>query len=98
MFTLAEIAPVPHGILAWVLVGFVAGYLAEYVTRGDYDVRLDMVGGVAGALVGGFLFGAVATAADGFMASLLGAFLGACAFIVVVRGLVARPPRSDPDR
>jgi uncharacterized membrane protein YeaQ/YmgE (transglycosylase-associated protein family) len=93
MLTFAEIALVPYGILAWLIVGILASLLAEYVTRGDYSVRLDMLGGVAGALVGGFLFGTIASGPDVFVAALMGAFLGAFAFIVALRGLVARPPR-----
>src|SRR5262249_44035992 len=93
MITIAEIALVPYGVLAWVMVGCLAGFLAEYLTRADYSVRLDMVGGVAGALVGGFLFSVIAPGPDAFAPTVLGAFFGACAFIVVLRGLAARPPR-----
>ncbi len=93
MKTFAEIALVPYGVLAWVMVGLLAGLLAEHVTRGDCNVRLDMAGGVAGALVGGFLFGVMATSPDAFAITVLGAFFGACSFIVALRGLVARPPR-----
>ncbi len=94
MITIAEIALVPYGVLAWVMAGALAAYLAEYVTRADYSVRLDMMGGVAGALVGGILFGVIATGPDAFALTVLGAFFGGCAFIVVLRGLVAPPPRA----
>jgi uncharacterized membrane protein YeaQ/YmgE (transglycosylase-associated protein family) len=92
MLILAEIALVPYGVLAWVMAGFLAALLSEYVTRGDYNVRLDMMGGMAGALVGGCLFGAMVNGPDAFAITVLGAFFGACVFIVTLRGLVARPP------
>ena len=45
------------GIIAWLVVGAVAGYLASYLV--DLDERLDIVGyillGIAGAVICGFM-------------------------------------------
>lgn len=44
------------GILSWIVVGLIAGWLAGLVMRGGgYGVVGDMVLGIIGALVGGFL-------------------------------------------
>src|SRR6185436_4310542 len=47
----------PGGILAWLLVGLVAGFLAGQVMKGGgYGIIGDIVMGIIGAFVGGFLF------------------------------------------
>jgi len=44
------------GILAWLIVGLIAGWLAGMVMKGGgYGVVGDIIVGVIGALVGGFL-------------------------------------------
>ena len=48
------------GILSWIIVGLVAGWLAGLIVRGSgYGVLWDIVLGIIGAIVGGFIAGAV---------------------------------------
>jgi len=63
------------------------------VTGGGYGVVIDIILGLAGAFVGGFVFG-LASGSDtgvggdtGFWGSLLVAFLGACLLLIGVRFL-----------
>jgi uncharacterized membrane protein YeaQ/YmgE (transglycosylase-associated protein family) len=46
-------------IIAWIVVGAIAGYLAGFIVKGDerYGVVGHIVLGIVGALVGGFLAG-----------------------------------------
>jgi uncharacterized membrane protein YeaQ/YmgE (transglycosylase-associated protein family) len=46
-------------IIAWLVVGAIAGYLAGFIVKGDerYGVIGHIVLGIVGALVGGFLAG-----------------------------------------
>jgi uncharacterized membrane protein YeaQ/YmgE (transglycosylase-associated protein family) len=46
-------------IIAWLVVGAIAGYLAGFIVKGDerYGVVGHIVLGIVGALVGGFLAG-----------------------------------------
>jgi uncharacterized membrane protein YeaQ/YmgE (transglycosylase-associated protein family) len=46
-------------IIAWLVVGAIAGYLAGFIVKGDerYGVVGHVVLGIVGALVGGFLAG-----------------------------------------
>ena len=48
-------------IIAWLVVGAIAGYLAGFIVKGDerYGVIGHIVLGIVGALVGGFLAGLV---------------------------------------
>jgi len=94
MTIFAEVVLHPGGIVAWLAVGLIAGWLAgKVVTGGGYGVVIDIILGLAGAFVGGFVYGQV-TGSDtgvggdtGFWGSLLVAFLGACLLLVGVRFL-----------
>jgi uncharacterized membrane protein YeaQ/YmgE (transglycosylase-associated protein family) len=49
------------GILSWLVVGAIAGYLAGFLVRGDEGLGVlgHIVLGIVGALVGGFIAGAL---------------------------------------
>jgi uncharacterized membrane protein YeaQ/YmgE (transglycosylase-associated protein family) len=85
------------GILAWLVVGLIAGWLANAVMRGGRgNIVTDIVVGIIGAIVGGFLasqlFG-VANPVNGINAgSIVVAFLGAIVAIAIVRALPGRSP------
>ena len=48
-------------ILAWIVVGAIAGFIASRVVPGDenYGVLGGLIAGIVGAVLGGFLFGAL---------------------------------------
>lgn len=48
-------------IIAWIVLGAIAGYLAGFIVRGDEGLGIigHIVLGIVGALVGGFLAGAL---------------------------------------
>lgn len=78
------------GILSWIIIGLIAGWLAGVIMKGSgYGVLPDIVLGIAGALVGGFLagvmFGIPITGLN--VTTLLIALLGAIIAVAVVRGL-----------
>ena len=51
------------GIFSWIVLGAIAGWLASMiVNRGGEGLFLDIVLGIVGALVGGWIFGALGTA------------------------------------
>jgi uncharacterized membrane protein YeaQ/YmgE (transglycosylase-associated protein family) len=47
------------GLISWLVVGAIAGYLAGLLVKGDESMGVigHIVLGIVGALVGGFLFG-----------------------------------------
>ena len=82
------------GILAWIVLGLVAGFLASLVMRGGgYGVIGDIVVGVIGALLGGWLF-TLLTGQPGVtglnVGSILVAFVGACLLIAILRAVSSR--------
>ena len=83
----------PGGIVAWLVVGLVAGWLAAKVMGGGgYGLFGDIILGLGGALLGGLLFGLLrgddgVVGDAGFWGSIAVAFLGACAFLLGARFL-----------
>ena len=78
------------GLLSWIVVGAIAGWLSGQVMKGrGFGLLGDIIVGVAGGLVGGWLAGElfkVPNAVNGFnLTSILVAFLGAIVLIVVAR-------------
>jgi uncharacterized membrane protein YeaQ/YmgE (transglycosylase-associated protein family) len=45
-----------HGIIAWIIIGVVAGWITGKLMRGEgFGFFVDMIIGILGAMVGGFL-------------------------------------------
>jgi uncharacterized membrane protein YeaQ/YmgE (transglycosylase-associated protein family) len=45
-----------HGIIAWIIIGVVAGWITGKLMRGEgFGFFFDMMIGILGAMVGGFL-------------------------------------------
>lgn len=78
------------GLLAWIIVGLIAGWLAGVVMRGGgYGLIGDIIVGIVGALLGGFLAGAIfgiPNPVNGVnVTSIIIAFLGAVILIAILR-------------
>src|SRR5712691_7703398 len=73
----------PGGIIAWLVVGLIAGWLAGVVMRGGgYGILGDIVLGIVGAFIGGFVFSLVTGGGTaGFWGSIGVAFVGAVILI-----------------
>lgn len=82
----AEINLDPGGIIAWLVVGLIAGFLAGKVMTGSgYGIIGDIFVGLIGAFLGGFLFSFLVAGDFGFWGSIAVAFIGACILIAIVR-------------
>jgi uncharacterized membrane protein YeaQ/YmgE (transglycosylase-associated protein family) len=82
----------PGGLLAWILVGLVAGWLAATLTRGrGFGCLGNIAVGLAGAIVGGFIFQQLDLRGPaGFLGSVLVASIGAALLLVLVYALGGR--------
>ena len=83
------------GILAWIVVGLIAGWLASQVMRGGgYGLIGDIIVGIVGAVIGGFLaatFLKMPNAVNGInVTSILVAFVGAVILIAILRMVSGR--------
>lgn len=80
------------GILSWIIVGLIAGWLAGMVVKGSgFGVLGDIIVGIIGAVIGGLiatnLFGAQGAVNGINLTSILVAFLGAVLALFIVRAV-----------
>jgi len=78
------------GIIAWIVLGLIAGWLAgQFMKGGGYGLVGDIVLGIIGAVVGGFLASTLlGLDVNGFnIMSILIAFVGACIVIAISRAV-----------
>lgn len=80
------------GILSWIVVGLIAGWLAGMVMKGSgFGVVVDIIVGVVGGLLGGWVattFLNVGTGMSGInLESILVAFFGAVVLLLGLRVL-----------
>jgi uncharacterized membrane protein YeaQ/YmgE (transglycosylase-associated protein family) len=78
------------GILSWIVVGLIAGWLAGLVVKGGgYGCIGDIVVGVIGGLLGGWIasyFFHMGDPISGInLPSILVAFVGAVIFVIILR-------------
>ncbi len=73
--------------LIWLaVVGLIAGWAAGRIMKGGgYGVAMDIVLGILGAVVGGWLLGVLGIHAGGFIGTILVAILGAVVLIWITR-------------
>ena len=76
------------GLLIFLAIGAVAGWLAGKLTKGrGFGLLGNIVIGIVGAVVGGFLFGLLGISAGGLLGSIVTATVGAVVLLVIVRTL-----------
>ena len=83
------------GLVTWLIVGAVVGWVASMVVKGKGSGLIgNMVIGVVGALIGGWLAGAVfniENAVSGFnLTTFIVASLGAVLILIIARSLKLR--------
>ena len=78
-----------HGIIAWIIIGIIAGWLTGKLMKGSgFGAIMDMIVGLVGAMIGGFLsshlgFGGVGQ--HGLIMSIVIAVIGAVLLTLVLR-------------
>ena len=73
--------------VTWLIVGLVAGVLASFVMGGGYGLVGDIVIGIVGAFVGGWLFRqlGVSSPISGLGGTIFVAFIGAIVLLFLLR-------------
>jgi uncharacterized membrane protein YeaQ/YmgE (transglycosylase-associated protein family) len=79
----------PGGLLMWLIVGLVAGFLASRVMRGGgYGLIGDILVGVLGALLGGWVSSLLGMGGSyGLIGSIVIAFIGACLLLALLHAV-----------
>jgi len=76
-------------VLTWIVVGLIAGILADWAVKG---IRVGLIGkiivGILGGFLGGWLFGLLnISIGSGFIGDVIAAFVGAVILLLVLRAL-----------
>ncbi len=78
-----------HGLIAWIIIGLIAGWLTGKLMKGSgFGFFMDMVVGLVGALLGGFLashMGIGGVGQHGLIVSIIIATVGAVILTLIVR-------------
>ena len=84
-------------VIFWIIVGIVAGFCAKAVVPGEGPGGIlgDLIIGVIGAFMGGWLFMTfLGHSYSGWMGSTVVAFIGAMVLLVILRAVTGRRTRS----
>jgi len=78
-----------HGLIAWIIIGLLAGWITGKLMKGSgFGFFMDMIVGLVGALVGGFLsshLGLGGIGQHGLIISIVIAVIGAVILTWIVR-------------
>jgi uncharacterized membrane protein YeaQ/YmgE (transglycosylase-associated protein family) len=78
-----------HGIIAWIIIGAIAGWLTGKIMKGSgFGFLMDMVVGIVGALIGGFIsshLGLGGIGQHGLIMSIVIAVVGAIILTLIIR-------------
>jgi uncharacterized membrane protein YeaQ/YmgE (transglycosylase-associated protein family) len=86
----------PGGIISWIILGLLAGWLAGVVMPGaGFGLIGDLIVGLVGAFLGGLLMDILApNASFGFWGSLIVALIGACILVAILHAIAGRRGRT----
>ena len=78
-----------HGLIGWLVIGALAGWLAGLITKGGgFGLIVDILVGIVGAFVGGWLASMLhINIGSGFIGSIIVAVIGAVVLLFVIRGV-----------
>lgn len=74
------------GFISWIVIGLLAGWVAGHLTRGrGFGCVVDVILGLVGGVIGGWIFTRLGILALGFWGSLAAAIVGAVLLVAIVR-------------
>jgi uncharacterized membrane protein YeaQ/YmgE (transglycosylase-associated protein family) len=75
------------GWIAAIIIGGIAGWLAEKFMKTDTGVLMNIVLGIVGAAIASALLGVIGIRFGGWVGYLIAGFIGACLLIFIVRAI-----------
>jgi uncharacterized membrane protein YeaQ/YmgE (transglycosylase-associated protein family) len=79
------------GVIAWIIIGLVAGWVAAKLTNVPHGLIRNLIVGLIGALVGGFLFEKLnVVVVPDFWGNLITATIGAVVFLLIWQAIRRR--------
>jgi uncharacterized membrane protein YeaQ/YmgE (transglycosylase-associated protein family) len=82
------------GFFTMLLIGVLAGWIAERVTASDHGLLTNLIVGIAGAFIGGKLAEVLEIPVFGFFRTLVAAAVGAILLLWIWRAVRGRPSTS----
>lgn len=73
------------GWIAAIIIGGIAGWLAEQFMKSEMGLFMNIVLGIIGAAVASFLFSFLGISFGGWIGYLISGFIGACILIAIAR-------------
>ena len=73
------------GWIAAIIIGGLAGWLAEQFMKSNMGLLMNIILGIVGAALASWLFGLLGLTAGGWIGYLIAGFIGACILIAVGR-------------
>ena len=82
----------PRGFWGWIIIGLIAGWLAGQISRGrGFGCIADIILGIIGSFIGGWLFLKLGILGGGFWYSLAAATVGAVILVGIAHILSGGP-------
>jgi len=85
-----QISAASVGFFGMIIIGVVAGWIAEKVTASDHGLLTNLLVGIAGSFVGGTLAGLMNLQFEGWLGTLLVAAVGAVFVLWLWRFVTSR--------
>ncbi len=74
------------GIIWWIIIGLIAGWATGKIMKGSgYGPLMDIVLGIVGAIIGGWIVTALGLGGGGLIWSIIVAIIGAVILVWIVR-------------
>ncbi len=77
---------IPQSVIAWIIIGLIAGWLAGTVSRGrGFGCLANVLLGLVGAVLGGWIFMKLNIHGGGILYSIAAATVGAVILVAIAR-------------
>ena len=78
-------------IIFWIIIGALAGWIAEKITKSDHGLFTNIIVGIVGAVIGGWLLGLFGVdLRDNWIGSLVTAVIGAVILLAILKFIRGR--------
>ncbi len=70
--------------ITWLIVGAIAGFIADKLIKNSYGLVGDILIGMVGSFIGGWVFGLFGLEAAGFLGEIIAALVGAVLLLLAI--------------
>ena len=71
-------------IITLLIVGLIAGFLADKVVKNSFGLVGDLIVGIVGSIIGGWIFSMLNLSSSGFIGEIIAAFVGAVVLLLAI--------------